>query len=57
MSEIGHKFARLEALRAAGLPVPDLFCLPAGEFDRALGALPLPPPAAAPAADWCASAA
>ncbi|WP_346048313.1 PEP/pyruvate-binding domain-containing protein, partial [Actinomadura chokoriensis] len=57
MSEIGHKFARLEALRAAGLPVPDLFCLPAGEFDRALGALPLPPPSAAPAADWCASAA
>lgn len=57
MSQIGHKFARLEALRAAGLPVPDLFCLPAGEFDRALGALPLPPPAAAPAADWCASAA
>ncbi|WP_165965394.1 PEP/pyruvate-binding domain-containing protein [Actinomadura bangladeshensis] len=57
MSEIGHKFARLEALRAAGLPVPDLFCLPAAEFDRALGALPLPPPSAAPAADWCASAA
>ncbi|TDC12441.1 phosphoenolpyruvate synthase [Actinomadura bangladeshensis] len=57
VSEIGHKFARLEALRAAGLPVPDLFCLPAAEFDRALGALPLPPPSAAPAADWCASAA
>ncbi|NKZ09179.1 phosphoenolpyruvate synthase, partial [Actinomadura latina] len=57
MSEIGHKFARLEALRAAGFPVPGFFCLPAGEFDRALGALRLPPVPPAPAVDWCASAA
>ncbi|MFG1855845.1 PEP/pyruvate-binding domain-containing protein [Actinomadura geliboluensis] len=57
MGEIGLKFARLEALRAAGLPVPDFFCLPAGEFDRALGALDLPLASAAPVADWCASAA
>ncbi|MEU5993385.1 PEP/pyruvate-binding domain-containing protein, partial [Spirillospora sp. NPDC047418] len=57
MGEIGHKFARLDALRAAGLPVPVLFCLPAGEFDRALGALRLPPAEAVPAADWCAAAA
>ncbi|WP_396445815.1 PEP/pyruvate-binding domain-containing protein [Actinomadura sp.] len=57
MSEIGHKFARLEALRAAGFPVPGFFCLPAGEFDRALRALRLPPPGAAPVEEWCASAA
>ncbi|NVI92708.1 PEP/pyruvate-binding domain-containing protein, partial [Actinomadura sp. BRA 177] len=57
MSEIGHKFARLEALRAAGFPVPGFFCLPAGEFDRALGALRLPPVSAVPVEDWCASAA
>ncbi|TDD81247.1 phosphoenolpyruvate synthase [Actinomadura darangshiensis] len=54
MGEIGHKFARLESLRAAGFPVPDFFCLPASEFDRALGD---PRPPSAPVADWCASAA
>lgn len=57
MGEIGHKFARLETLRAAGLPVPDFFCLPADAFDRALAALSLPPASALPIADWCASAA
>ncbi|WP_033331677.1 PEP/pyruvate-binding domain-containing protein [Actinomadura welshii] len=59
MDEIGHKFARLEALRAAGFPVPGFFCLPADEFDRALASLrdALPPAASPPAADWCASAA
>ncbi|MCP9971855.1 hypothetical protein LUX57_47880 [Actinomadura madurae] len=59
MGEIGHKFARLEALRAAGFPVPGFFCLPADEFDRALASLrdALPQAASPPAADWCASAA
>ncbi|MEO3823795.1 PEP/pyruvate-binding domain-containing protein [Actinomadura sp. B10D3] len=59
MGEIGHKFARLEALRAAGFPVPGFFCLPADEFDRALASLrdALPPAASLPVADWCASAA
>lgn len=47
---VGHKFARLAELRAAGFPVPDLFALPATAFDRALApvhALLPPPPAAA----------
>jgi rifampicin phosphotransferase len=47
---VGHKFARLARMREAGFPVPDLFALPATQFDRALepvrGQLP-PPPAAA----------
>ncbi|WP_433468774.1 PEP/pyruvate-binding domain-containing protein [Spirillospora sp. CA-128828] len=59
MGEIGHKFTRLETLRAAGFPVPDFFCLPATEFDGALDELrhALPPAGSVPAADWCASAA
>ncbi|WP_344206487.1 PEP/pyruvate-binding domain-containing protein [Actinomadura livida] len=59
MNEIGHKFARLETLRAAGLPVPDFFCLPAAEFDRALDGVRrgLPPVASVPVREWCASAA
>ncbi|MEU8799827.1 PEP/pyruvate-binding domain-containing protein [Spirillospora sp. NPDC048819] len=59
MGEIGHKFARLETLHAAGFPVPDFFCLPAGEFDRALDgvAATLPPAPSVPVPDWCASAA
>ena len=59
MDEIGHKFARLKSLRAAGFPVPDLFCLPAAEFDRALDGVrgALPPQGSVPAVEWCAAAA
>ncbi|MGP4024940.1 PEP/pyruvate-binding domain-containing protein [Actinomadura sp. 3N407] len=59
MGEIGHKFTRLETLHAAGFPVPDFFCLPAAEFDRALGGVKdaLPPVPSVPVQSWCASAA
>ncbi|TDC81126.1 PEP/pyruvate-binding domain-containing protein [Actinomadura sp. 7K507] len=58
MDEIGHKFTRLETLRAAGFPIPDFFCLPAAEFDRALGGLrdAVPPVPSVPVADWCTAA-
>ncbi|MDH6108794.1 phosphohistidine swiveling domain-containing protein [Kitasatospora sp. MAP12-15] len=50
----GGKFARLESMRAAGLPVPPLYCLPATAFDTATravrAALPPPPDPADPAA-------
>ncbi|QKG26812.1 PEP/pyruvate-binding domain-containing protein [Actinomadura verrucosospora] len=54
-SEVGHKFARLATLRDAGFPVPEFFCVPASEFDRALDGLSgaLPPRSAVPAAQWC----
>ncbi|MGX7825823.1 PEP/pyruvate-binding domain-containing protein [Actinokineospora sp. 24-640] len=41
---VGHKFARLESMRRAGLPVPPLFCLTADAFDaaKAPGGLPAP---------------
>ncbi|WP_433137807.1 PEP/pyruvate-binding domain-containing protein [Actinomadura nitritigenes] len=57
--EVGHKFARLETLRDAGFPVPEFFCVPVSEFDRALDALSggLPPRSAVPAAQWCGFAA
>ncbi len=38
-AEVGHKFARLFAMRAAGLPVPPLVCVPASRFDEAIGPL------------------
>ncbi|HEU5028711.1 MAG TPA: PEP/pyruvate-binding domain-containing protein [Spirillospora sp.] len=57
--EVGHKFARLDTLRDAGFPVPEFFCVPAAEFDRALDGLSgaLPPRPAVPAAQWCGFAA
>ncbi|WP_431682745.1 PEP/pyruvate-binding domain-containing protein [Kitasatospora sp. KL5] len=51
---MGHKFARLESMRRAGFPVPDLFGLPAAAFDLATAelraALAPAPPAGDPAA-------
>ncbi|GLW68386.1 hypothetical protein Kpho02_06850 [Kitasatospora phosalacinea] len=35
----GHKFARLESMRQAGFPVPELFGLPASAFDLATAGL------------------
>ncbi|MFB4297379.1 PEP/pyruvate-binding domain-containing protein [Actinomadura sp. NTSP31] len=57
--EVGHKFARLETLRDAGFAVPEFFCVPVSEFDRALDGLSggLPPRSAVPVAQWCAFAA
>ncbi|MFC6083315.1 PEP/pyruvate-binding domain-containing protein [Sphaerisporangium aureirubrum] len=49
-AEVGNKFSRLESMRAAGFPVPPLYCLPAAAFDLATGTVRagLPPlPAAA----------
>ncbi|MEO3814492.1 PEP/pyruvate-binding domain-containing protein [Sphaerisporangium sp. B11E5] len=47
-AEVGNKFARLASMRAAGFPVPPLYCLPAAAFDHAVeevraGLPPLPP--------------
>ncbi|MBO2457843.1 PEP/pyruvate-binding domain-containing protein [Actinomadura violacea] len=57
--EVGHQFARLDTLRDAGFPVPEFFCVPASEFDRALDGLSgaLPPRSAVPGAQWCGFAA
>src|SRR5690606_23460648 len=57
MDEIGHKFARLKSLRAAGFPVPDRFCPPAAGLDRALDGArgALPPQGPVPPAARCAA--
>ncbi|GHJ42823.1 phosphoenolpyruvate synthase [Catellatospora sp. TT07R-123] len=55
-AQLGHKFARLQRMRADGLPVPELFCLPAAAFDDALAAV-APPPRPGDPAGWCADAA
>jgi rifampicin phosphotransferase len=61
-AKVGHKFARLEELRAAGFDVPDLYALPATAFDLAVGEvraqLPAPPARPGPSAvrAWSAKA-
>ncbi|MFC3980469.1 PEP/pyruvate-binding domain-containing protein [Streptosporangium jomthongense] len=48
VTRVGNKFARLESMRLAGLPVPPLYCLPAEAFDLVVGkvrdGLPAVPP-------------
>jgi len=49
---VGHKFARLESMRHAGLPVPPLYGITADAFDLAMAKVRLPEPPTAENGRW-----
>jgi rifampicin phosphotransferase len=54
---VGHKFARLESMRLAGLPVPPLFAVPVDAFDQAMTGVRLPAPDGTDVRSWSSAAA